>query len=371
MTWVLATLAGAEAKETLPLQLVLAPTPGNPRNSEGDFIQLKDGRILFIYSHFTGGSKDGDQAFLASRVSLDGGQTWSQQDQKVVDPSEHQTKNVMSVSLLRLSDDRIALFYLVKQSPTDSRLVMRTSADQGATWGEPTVCTTGPGYFLVANGRVVRLKSGRIVLPASRHDLPEDPKGSHRGISVCFYSDDQGITWHASDTPLAAPAGSHSGFQYPAIAELKDGRLMMLMSMHLRPLYRAFSTDGGKTWSPAEPTDLPTPISPASIKQIPSSGDLLLVWNDHSHIDSALKNSRTPLTAAISTDDGKTWSPRQSLFSNPAGSYSFTAIAFVENRVLLGLCANDGQKKSGNMSTLVITSFDLQSLLSGAPSPSH
>ena len=32
--------------------LELNPSDDNPRNGEGDFITLKEGRILFIYSHF-------------------------------------------------------------------------------------------------------------------------------------------------------------------------------------------------------------------------------------------------------------------------------------------------------------------------------
>jgi len=30
--------------------LKLSPSGNNPRNSEGDFINLKDGRVLFVYS---------------------------------------------------------------------------------------------------------------------------------------------------------------------------------------------------------------------------------------------------------------------------------------------------------------------------------
>lgn len=40
--------------ENRQIVLRLVPGPDNPRNSEGSFITLKDGRILFIYSHFTG-----------------------------------------------------------------------------------------------------------------------------------------------------------------------------------------------------------------------------------------------------------------------------------------------------------------------------
>ena len=36
--------------------LRLGPSEGNPRNSEGDFIQLKNGKILFVYTFFTEGT---------------------------------------------------------------------------------------------------------------------------------------------------------------------------------------------------------------------------------------------------------------------------------------------------------------------------
>ena len=95
---------------SLPLEkvLTLAPTEANPRNSEGDFIILDNGDILFIYTHFSGGSGDGDTAWLASRRSSDGGATWTQTDEVVLE-NEGQ-RNIMSVSLLRLQDGSIALF---------------------------------------------------------------------------------------------------------------------------------------------------------------------------------------------------------------------------------------------------------------------
>ena len=91
--------------------LRLEPTGENPRNSEGDFIQLENGRILFIYTKFTGGSGDHAGAHLVSRFSDDKGRTWSKEDVEVV--ANEGSMNVMSVSLLRLADGRIALFYLL------------------------------------------------------------------------------------------------------------------------------------------------------------------------------------------------------------------------------------------------------------------
>ena len=339
--------------------LVLAPANNHARNSEGDFIRLKDGRILFVYSRFTDGNGDDSHSFLAGRVSPDDGATWSDQDQMVLPANTDGVPTVSSVSLLRLKDGRLSMFYLTRKTDTDRQFVMRTSQDEGKTWSNATVCTPGPGYVVVTNSRVVRLKSGRIMFPAARHELPEQLKGDHRGIATCYYSDDEGNTWRECQTPLQATANSHSGFQYPAIAELRNGRLIMLMAMHLRPLSRSYSSDGGQTWSPPTATDLATPVSPPAIRRIPSTGDLLLIWNDHTNAIPSLKNARTPLTAAISQDEGQTWTHRKMLYSDRDGSYQFTAIEFVHDRVLLGLCAANKAHGNAALARTVICTFDL------------
>src|SRR3990172_11642821 len=135
---------------------LLAPLPGNPRNSEGDFIQLADGRMLFVYTHFTGGGSDHSAAYLAGRYSSDGGRKWSADD-AVVLPNEGEM-NVMSVSLLRLQNGEIALFYLRKNSLEDCRSYMRLSTDEARTWGPPTLCTPPPAYYVVNNDRVVQVR---------------------------------------------------------------------------------------------------------------------------------------------------------------------------------------------------------------------
>lgn len=35
-----------------------APSADNPRNSEGSFVTLKDGSVLFAYSRYSGGDSD-------------------------------------------------------------------------------------------------------------------------------------------------------------------------------------------------------------------------------------------------------------------------------------------------------------------------
>ena len=72
---------------------------GNPRNSEGAFVELKDGRILFAYTRYKGASwADAATADIVGRISADGGRTWG--DWKLI--FANRAQNVMSVSLLRL-----------------------------------------------------------------------------------------------------------------------------------------------------------------------------------------------------------------------------------------------------------------------------
>ena len=144
------------------ISLILKPSENNPRNSEGDFITLKDGRILFIYSRYSGNSSsDHAPASLAGRYSNDGGKTWTSKDEVIV--SNEGGMNVMSVSLLRLKNEEIALFYIKKNSNEDCIPMMRISVDEAKTWSDPVPCITDKqGYFVLNNDRVIQLENGRI-----------------------------------------------------------------------------------------------------------------------------------------------------------------------------------------------------------------
>jgi len=89
------------------------------------------------------------------------------------------------------------------------------------------------------------------------------------------------------------------------------------------------------------------------------AGDLLLVWNDHAGIIPALRGKRTPLTVAVSRDEGKTWVHRKTLYDDPTGWYCYTAIAFAGDRVMLAHCAGQQVRGSSGLATTVVTCFDL------------
>ena len=347
---------------TLERHLTLAPRPNNPRNSEGDFIRLKDGRWLFIYTHFTGASSsDHAKAFLASRESSDGGKTWTAQD-KVVVPNEGGF-NVMSVSLLRLKSGVIALFYLRKNSLQDCRPVLRLSHDEGKSWSEPSECITDEvNYYVLNNNRVIQLASGRLVLPTALHGYVAGKL--QPGRIVVYLSDDDGKSWRRSQSVLDRDAaGKIQNFMEPGVVEVSRGKMLMVIRTQLGSQYLSESTDNGETWTTPRPSELLSPVSPASIAKIPPTGDLLLVWNDHAGKPEAHRLARppirTPLAAAISRDGGKTWMKKKLIKTQPDHGYCYTAIAFAGDRVLLGYCAH---KSPWGLETTQVSSFRLRDL---------
>lgn len=343
--------------------LALPPGKGNPRNSEGDFIRLEDGRLLFVYTHFTGGGGDHAQAHLAGRSSSDEGRTWTDEDVVVI-PYEGGLNN-MSVSLLRLQDGRIALFYARKQALTDCRPFLHFSDDEAKTWSDPVVCVpdSDTGYYVLNNDRAVQLAGGRLILPLALHHRPDWKEPDWAGHIVCYFSDDAGRTWKPSESTLIThtPEGKRVTTQEPGVVELKDGRLMMFVRTREGMQYVSYSGDGGNTWSELKPSNIIGPCSPASIERIPGSGELLLVWNNHANVDPRLLDRRTPLTVAVSRDEGTTWENVRNVAWRPHGWYCYTAVEFVDGAVLLGHCAGD--RRTGGLSRTQVTRVPLDFIL--------
>lgn len=315
----------SEKKGEFGSKKVLSILPGsnNPRNSEGDFITLNDGRILFVYTHYTGtSSADEAPAYLASRHSDNGGDSWSLESKLVVENEGLQ--NVMSVSLVRLKNNEIALFYLRKNSLTDLQPMVRYSSDEGKTWSPPQQCITDrTGYIILVNDRVIQLQDGRLIMPIY-----------YRGSCYSYYSDNNGRNWTLGS---AVPNPDGVVNQEPGVVEMKNGEIFMFMRTDAPNLYVSYSKDRGLSWSAAKKSNIISATqSPASVGKFPNSGDLLLVWNNNNAANSTEKSNRTPLNMAVSSDNGQTWKLIKTLENYSAGSYCYTAIHFVDKYVLLG-----------------------------------
>lgn len=160
------------------------------------------------------------------------------------------------------------------------------------------------------------LGNGRLVVPHGSlipHAKAVPPTGRHE--TVIQYSDDGGDSWKLSKSKLTSPCyagfnGSNEGACEPALEELSDGRIWMLMRTTAGFLYESFSSDSGTTWRPARASRFNTSTGPPNIMRH-RNGWLVVCWNNCEmppRADGAgVYGGRDALHIAVSEDEGKTW----------------------------------------------------------------
>ena len=352
-----ARLPAADSDNSLALSM--PATAEHPRNSEGAFVTLRSGRIVFYYSQFAGGASDFSPCRIAEIFSDDQGRSWSEPRVKFT-PAPGTME--MSASLLRLASGKLMLFTLIKHGTLDCRPYLRISADEGASWSEPRCIIQAPGYFVLNNDRVIQTSRGRLIAPLGFHRARQSVDDGTdsvdlRAIDLWYYSDDEGATWTESATWWAIPVASESGLQEPGVVELADGTIFSWARTDQGRQYECRSHDAGATWSAPQPTLLRSPASPASIKRLPNSGDLLAVWNDYSGqfpfpLSAQNYSGRSPLVAATSADGGRTWQTRKLLEGDPRRDDCYGAIHFAGDAVLLAY--SGGVRGSGHLAEMRI-----------------
>lgn len=327
----------------------------NPRNSEGAFCRLNNGEIIFAYSKFKGQSgADWATSDLAILRSKDGGCTF--ENEEIITTCENEGGvNVMSLSLLEMKNGDLGLFYLVRTTYTLLQMFLRRSSDGGHTWGERVLCTPYEGFFVVNNDRVVRLSSGRIIIPAAQHATGwkgKEDEGTiyfdSRSDVVFFYSDDDGYTWKRSPDKCSLPYSTYNeaGLQEPGLIELSAGILWAWARTELGRQYEMFSLDNGMHWTAAQPSRFTSPNSPLSMKR-DRTGRIYAIWNPVPEYNGRetpkfFNGGRTPLVMAMSADNGKTFSRPVAFEDNENAGYCYCAIYFTEDRMFLAYCAGEG-----------------------------
>lgn len=340
--------------------------PGNPRNSEGAFVKLADGTLYFAYSRYSGESgHDHAAADIAAVVSKDNGKSWSEP----VIVLKNSRMNLMSVSLLRLQNGRIAMVYLEKSAIpgwedfVDCRPKIIFSDDETATWSDPVeIANVPPAYFVVNNDRLVQLKNGRLLLPAAHHFYSGGKLDA--GIIRFFISDDNGLTWHIAKDYIYPVPRMPRGFMEPGVIELDNGQLMCFIRTAAGCQYKSFSYDNGECWTPAVPAnEFISPEAPMSMKRNFADGKLYAVWNDYNALRSVrIANprwARTPLVMAESSDNGTTWVNHRFLETAPDHGYCYIAMFFDGDLLHLGYCCGGEPDCTGQLQELKLRTLNL------------
>jgi sialidase-1 len=200
--------------------------------------------------------------------------------------------------------------------------------------------TPAPGYVIVHNAKLRQLASGRLIAP-SEYKKHRPAAADHSDYaSLVFYSDTDGHSWWAADNDIDVLPHE---CQEPHVVELRDGRLLLLFRTYSGCVGRSFSADGGKTWSAGELLwDLPMSrhASAVTVDRIPSTGDLLLIRCTGDGGDDG--RLRTPLTAAISRDEGQTWTLEKPIAADRDDDYGYQSVTFVDDLALVSFHARDG-----------------------------
>ncbi|MCL1797142.1 MAG: exo-alpha-sialidase [Eggerthellaceae bacterium] len=131
------------------------------------------------------------------------------------------------------------------------------------------------------------------------------------------------------EIPIKGDTGRRWAWSEPTLIELSDGRVVMLLRVDKSGcLWRSDSFDGGKTWTKAEPTDIPNPDNKPKLLAFPD-GRIGLI---HTPNGNPGFSNRYPLALWISHDDMLSWEEKHVLTDFP-GIYCYPD-GFVEGNKL-------------------------------------
>lgn len=314
-----------------------------------NLLTLPDGRLGCVWF---GGTQEGVPDISIWFSALEPGSSqWSAAEQ-LSDDATRSEQNPILFTTPDFSGQGTALWLLYtaqKAGNQDTAEVRRRiSTDSGRTWGpvETLFPANETGGVFVRQLPVV-LPSGRWIIPIFRCiTTPGEKWVGNSDDSAVMISDDGGATWSEHVLPGSL------GCVHMNIQPLADGSLLALFRSRWADfIYESRSTDDGTTWSEPAPTELPNNNSSIQFTAL-ADGRLALVYN-HSQADASTErrlslydeidddglaaeqgqvtepvvtaagNSeerrafwgtpRSPMTLAISEDDGRTWPIRRNL----------------------------------------------------------
>lgn len=341
------TLAAAGSDASTPLlepqfELTVCPwTSENPRHDHQLIFPLADSRLLFVWCEYyanrpslvlrkpttkKGQAGDSMPCRISAKVSADKGRSWGP---RFILQDNLWKQNVKHPNLVRLPSGEILFSFVGWDSNAQRNVYIKRSQDECETWSEISQISE-PGFYCANNDHAVTLSTGRILLPAHGVIGGGPYLGGKSKLEAFVYCSDDGFqTWRRSSNAMTALG---RGCHEPSIVELKDGRLLCLLRTTLGRVYRSYSLDQGVHWSVPEATRLPAPDSPPLVKRIPQTGRLLALWNN---VESRSNWPRTPLTSAISDDEGLSWRNFRDIDARVDRDAAYASVFFQDDEALI------------------------------------
>ncbi|MCL2512395.1 MAG: exo-alpha-sialidase [Oscillospiraceae bacterium] len=279
-------------------------------------LPLDDGSVLAAW--FAGEHEKADDVRIWVSKRRDG--EWSY---PVAVPSDKNVAHWNPVLDLR-NDGTVCLYYKKGKTTPSWRTWFVLSKDNGVTWAQPQILV--PGDKIDGRGPVknkcIRLSNGALLAPAST-----EQRFQWRAFIDISYDD--GATWQKQKN-ITRPRITDGivGMIQPTLWESPPGSVHALIRSSGSRIYRSDSSDYGLTWGRAYATALPNNNS--GIDCVKDDGGR--VWLLYNPVE---KNwgGRSPLTLAVTKDNGETWENVLDLETREGGEFSYPAITYMDGRL--------------------------------------
>ena len=225
-----------------------------------------------------------------------------------------------------------------KTGPSPMNWFTFLSKYSGRDWGVPVPFCEGIGRGPVRSKPII-LSNGVWLAPCSletpRH-LTDKPFAWPR-IDWTAYVERSadGVLW---EEPIRLPSAQRRqegrarqfGVIQPTLWESEPGHVHAFLRSTHGKICRSDSVDYGKTWSSVEDTFLPNPNSGVDVLKL-QNGVLVLAYNP---CDGNWR-TRTPLSVAFSTGDGRFWSDPIHVETDNASSFSYPSMTAIGDKVFM------------------------------------
>jgi predicted neuraminidase len=295
----------------LRLERVLGPEVPTGRYKHPAAIAAFDNGDLYITYYGGAGEYATDTSVYGSRLRK-GETKWSAPKVIAHDPFRSTGNGVT----WQAPDGTVWLFYVVRFGKTwsDSRIQVKVSRDRAETWSDASMLDLRQG--MMVRNRPIVLRNGDYLLPVYHETGHDTEIVGPDSASLFLYYDQKTKAWSPTNE-----IRSRIGNIQPAPVQVDDNYLIAYCRRgggygQTRDgwLVRSESRDGGKTWSPGTDSRFPNPNSAVEFLRL-SSGNLLLIYNDSMY-------QRTPLRAALSTDNDKSY-PHQRNIAEGRNDYAY------------------------------------------------